>query len=106
MLKKNNILSSTKGSPENLEVIPLPLFICNLKIFFSSLFFVIFTELLLETMNGVDILGTHEALIYCVGSLKFLTGNATIAKQLVQKHCIEKLSTLLDSIIKLVCIKF
>ncbi|XP_060572268.1 armadillo repeat-containing protein 2-like isoform X3 [Ruditapes philippinarum] len=59
-------------------------------------------ELLLETMNGVDILGTHEALIYCVGSLKFLTGNATIAKQLVQKHCIEKLSTLLDSIIKLI----
>jgi hypothetical protein len=55
-------------------------------------------------MNGVDILGTHEALIYCVGSLKFLTGNATIAKQLVQKHCIEKLSTLLDSIIKLVSI--
>ncbi|XP_045197949.2 armadillo repeat-containing protein 2-like isoform X2 [Mercenaria mercenaria] len=59
-------------------------------------------DLLLETMNGVDILGTHEALIYCVGSLKFLTGNATIAKQLVQKHCIEKLSTLLDSILKLV----
>jgi len=53
-------------------------------------------------MTGVDVMGTHEALIYCVGSMKFLTGNATIAKQLVQKDCIEKLSTLLDGINKLV----
>lgn len=59
-------------------------------------------DLLLETMHGIDVLATHEALIYCTGSLKFLTGNATIAKQLVQKQCIEKLSVLLDSINKLV----
>jgi len=59
-------------------------------------------DLLLETMIGVDIASSHEALIYCVGSLKFLTGNATIAKQLVGKQCIEKLSTLLDTIVKLV----
>ncbi|XP_052807595.1 armadillo repeat-containing protein 2-like isoform X2 [Mya arenaria] len=58
-------------------------------------------DLLLETMISVDVVSTHEALIYCVGSMKFLTGNATIAKQLVGKQCIEKLSTLLDNIIKL-----
>lgn len=58
-------------------------------------------ELLLDTINGIDILGSTEALIYCIGSLKFLTGNATIAKQLVQNECIEKLSILLDSINKL-----
>jgi len=60
------------------------------------------TDLLLDTMNGVDVLGTTEALIYCVGSLKFLTGNATIAKQLVHNECIEKLSALLDAVNKLV----
>ncbi|XP_052237148.1 armadillo repeat-containing protein 2-like isoform X6 [Dreissena polymorpha] len=58
-------------------------------------------DLLLETVSGMDIAATHEALIYCVGSLKFLTGNATIAKQLVTKQCIENLSTLLDSINRL-----
>ncbi|KAL4233349.1 Armadillo repeat-containing protein 2 [Mactra antiquata] len=58
-------------------------------------------ELLLETVYCIDIVASHEALIYCIGSFKFLTGNATIAKQLVQKQCIEKLSGLLDNINKL-----
>lgn len=62
------------------------------------------SDLLLDTMNAVDVMGTHEALIYCVGSLKFLTGNATIAKQLVQKQCIENLAALLNSINKLVSV--
>ena len=57
-------------------------------------------------MVGVDVIATPEALIYCLGALKFLTGNGTIAKQLVSKECIEKLSTLLTSINKLVsCIQ-
>ena len=63
-------------------------------------FSVYISELLLETMMGADLKTCQEALIYCIGALKFLTGNATIAKQLVHKDCIEKLSVLLSSINK------
>ena len=36
-------------------------------------------ELLLETLGSIDISTSHEAMIYCIGALKFLTGNSTIA---------------------------
>ena len=59
-------------------------------------------ELLLETLGSIDISTSHEAMIYCIGALKFLTGNSTIAKQLVKIDCVERLSTSLSCINKTV----
>ncbi|KAK6168886.1 hypothetical protein SNE40_020049 [Patella caerulea] len=58
------------------------------------------TELLLETIKVVDHETACEALIYCVGTIKFLTGNSTLLKQLARKECIETLSRLLHNINK------
>ena len=58
------------------------------------------SDLLLETLGSIDVSQSHEALIYCIGALKFLTGNATIAKQLVKKDCVERLATCLTCINK------
>ena len=60
----------------------------------------------METLGSIDVSQSHEALIYCIGALKFLTGNATIAKQLVKKDCVERLATCLNSINKSVSFSF
>lgn len=39
-----------------------------------------------------------DALIYCVGALKLLSGSSTLMKELVQKDCIETLIQLLEAI--------
>ncbi|KAL5009503.1 hypothetical protein ScPMuIL_011808 [Solemya velum] len=55
-------------------------------------------DLLLETLKSTDHVAGYEALIYCVGTFKFLTGNTTICKRLVKKCCIENLAQLLNNI--------
>ncbi|XP_033741538.1 armadillo repeat-containing protein 2-like isoform X1 [Pecten maximus] len=57
-------------------------------------------ELLSKTLSCTDHTSSCEALIYCVGAIKFLTGNTTIVKQLVKENCIEGLGQLLDGINK------
>lgn len=57
-------------------------------------------DLLLETVRSTDHVSATEALIYCVGAIKFLTGNTKIVKELVKKDCIEALSNLLLGINK------
>ncbi|ESP01061.1 hypothetical protein LOTGIDRAFT_140035, partial [Lottia gigantea] len=58
------------------------------------------TELLLETIKTVDHESNSEALVYCVGAIKFLTGNSIIVKQLARKEAIEILTKLLHNINK------
>lgn len=57
-------------------------------------------DVLLDTLKSTDPFSASEALVFCIGSLKLLTGNATIVKQLVKKDCIENLAILLNSINK------
>lgn len=59
-------------------------------------------DVLLDTLKSTDPFSASEALVFCIGSLKLLTGNATIVKQLVKKDCIENLAILLNSINKTV----
>lgn len=39
-----------------------------------------------------------EALVYCVGTLKLLSGNAQLQKELGERGCVEALSELIASI--------
>ncbi|KAK3593875.1 hypothetical protein CHS0354_011480 [Potamilus streckersoni] len=57
-------------------------------------------DLLLDTLQSIDHNTSHEALIYCIGAFKFLSGNSSIVKQLVKKDCVERLASLLASINK------
>ncbi|RUS90870.1 hypothetical protein EGW08_001377 [Elysia chlorotica] len=57
-------------------------------------------NLLLETIRNADPVASCEALIYCVGAIKFLTGNADILKRLAKLDCIKTLAFLLHSINK------
>ena len=59
-----------------------------------------FSEILQDTLRSTDPFSASEALVFCIGALKLLTGNATIVKQLVKKDCIENLAILLNSINK------
>ncbi|KAJ8315287.1 hypothetical protein KUTeg_007437 [Tegillarca granosa] len=55
-------------------------------------------KLLIDTLRSTDHTTSSEALIYCTGAIKFLSGNTTIVKQLVKKDCIECLGQLLTGI--------
>ncbi|KAK3097116.1 hypothetical protein FSP39_006506 [Pinctada imbricata] len=55
-------------------------------------------DVLMETIKATDLSTSGEALVFCVGALKLLTGNSTIVKHLVKRDCIENLATLLSSI--------
>ena len=59
--------------------------------------------LLVDTARTTDPIVAPEALVYCVGALKFLSGNTTILKQLVRNNCIEAAGKLLAAINKQVC---
>ncbi len=65
-------------------------------------FTVVSTELMLDTIRLIDHIVAADALVYCVGSLKFLTGNSTLLKSLHKKGCFETLSKLLIRINKTV----
>ena len=57
-------------------------------------------DYLIETAKSADHLTSADALVYCVGSLKFLSGNSGVVKYLVKKRCIEALARLLTAINK------
>ena len=64
--------------------------------------FVFSSELLLSTIQSTDHVAASDALVYCVGALKFLSGNATVLKQLVHLNCLEAVAKLLVAINKTV----
>ncbi|XP_036370751.1 armadillo repeat-containing protein 2-like isoform X2 [Octopus sinensis] len=53
---------------------------------------------LLQVVPISDPVSCSEALTYCVGTLKLLSGNSSIMKELVHRECIELLTSLLQSI--------
>ncbi|XP_041354443.1 armadillo repeat-containing protein 2-like [Gigantopelta aegis] len=57
-------------------------------------------DLMLNTIRFSDHVASCEGLVYCVGAVKFLTGNATILKKLATKECIEILTKLMQNIQK------
>ncbi|XP_076467000.1 armadillo repeat-containing protein 2-like isoform X2 [Babylonia areolata] len=57
-------------------------------------------NLLLDTIRSTDHVTSCEALIYCVGAVKFLTGNSDILKRLARLDCVKVLATLLHNINK------
>ncbi|KAK2154942.1 hypothetical protein LSH36_253g04000 [Paralvinella palmiformis] len=58
-------------------------------------------DLLIDTLQMPDIMGSAEALVYCIGALKFLSSNDAIARHLVKKDLIEKLARLLSTVNKI-----
>ncbi|CAL1534975.1 unnamed protein product [Lymnaea stagnalis] len=58
-------------------------------------------NLLLETIRNADPNQSCEALIYCVGAVKFLTGNPDILKRLAKLDCVKTLASLMHSINKI-----
>lgn len=62
------------------------------------------TDLLIDTLQMPDIMGSAEALVYCIGALKFLSSNDAIARHLVKKDLIEKLARLLSTVNKIVSV--
>ena len=61
-----------------------------------------FSDLLLDTIGSTDHVTSCEALIYCVGAVKFLTGNSDILKRLARLDCVKVFANLMHSIIKTV----
>lgn len=55
------------------------------------------SELLLETLDTADF-SAFDALVYCIGSLKFLSGNTTTLKYMVKHHALKQLAKLLAAI--------
>ncbi|XP_006815976.1 armadillo repeat-containing protein 2-like [Saccoglossus kowalevskii] len=55
-------------------------------------------DLVLEIIHNTDPQTACEALVYCVGALKFLTGNTSLLKELSECGCVEALAKLLISI--------
>ncbi|XP_055005426.1 armadillo repeat-containing protein 2 [Boleophthalmus pectinirostris] len=43
---------------------------------------------LLDILSTEDVSSSGEVLLYCVGTLKFLSGNTTILKRLLDKNCV------------------
>lgn len=79
------------------------IFCFSLKLMWSWVF-ISNSDLLLDTIQNTDHVTSCEALIYCVGAVKFLTANATILKKLAQLDSIKILANLMHKIIKSVCI--
>ncbi|BFZ09273.1 hypothetical protein BsWGS_12312 [Bradybaena similaris] len=57
-------------------------------------------NLLLETIHSTDHVSSCEALIYCIGAIKFLSGNSDILKRLAKLDCVKTLAALIHSINK------
>lgn len=49
---------------------------------------VVFLDSLLAVLSSEDVSTSGEALLYCVGTLKFLSGNNAILRLLLDKNCI------------------
>ena len=57
---------------------------------------------MIETAHLTDHVSSADALVYAVGSLKFLSGNSSLLKILHKKGCFEGMSKLLKNINKTV----
>ncbi|XP_070568677.1 armadillo repeat-containing protein 2-like isoform X2 [Ptychodera flava] len=55
-------------------------------------------DLILDIVKETDHHTACEALVYCVGALKFLTGNTSLLKELSECGCVEALARLLVAI--------
>ncbi|XP_069707791.1 armadillo repeat-containing protein 2 isoform X6 [Phaenicophaeus curvirostris] len=55
-------------------------------------------ECLLEVLRTEDLHKNNEALLYCMGAIKFLSGNAVLLNEMVSKGGIEKLLQLMKQI--------
>ena len=65
-------------------------------------FLLSFSDLLLDTIRTTDHQTSCEALIYCVGAVKFLTGNSDILKRLARLDCVKVFATLMHNVNKTV----
>lgn len=54
----------------------------------SFIFLYLCLDLLLSVLHNEDVSTCGEALLYCVGTLKFLSGNSAILRLLLDKNCI------------------
>ncbi len=57
---------------------------------------------MIDTASYTDHVISGDALVYCVGALKFLSGNSTVLKHLHKRGCLESLAKLLININKTV----
>ncbi|KAM6432677.1 armadillo repeat-containing protein 2 [Rhynochetos jubatus] len=55
-------------------------------------------DCLLEVLRTEDLLKNNEALLYCMGSIKFMSGNAVLLNEMVNKGAIEILLQLMKQI--------
>ncbi|XP_023146332.2 armadillo repeat-containing protein 2 isoform X1 [Amphiprion ocellaris] len=55
-------------------------------------------DLLLDVLCNEDVPASGEALLYCVGTLKFLSGNAAVLRLLLDKNCISAAQKLLKKL--------
>ena len=60
------------------------------------------SDLMIETAQSTDHVTSADALVYAVGSLKFLSGNGTLLKHLHKRGCFQAMSKLLLNINKMV----
>lgn len=52
-------------------------------------------DLFLGLLSSEDVSASGEALLYCVGALKFLSGNSEILRLLLDSNCIGAAQTLI-----------
>jgi len=55
-------------------------------------------DCLLEVLKTEDLLKNDEALLYCMGAMKFMSGNAVLLNEMVNKGAIETLLQLMKQI--------
>lgn len=62
--------------------------LCLITLIRLSCMIFLFLDSLLLVLKNEDVSVSGEALLYCVGTLKFLSGNAAILRLLLAKNCI------------------
>ena len=60
--------------------------------------FFVFTDLIVSLLNRVEYPEQGEALVYCLGALKFLSGNSTVAMRLYHLSIIQPIAKLVETI--------
>lgn len=71
----------------------------TLKYYSESLKLTIFVlDCLLEVLRTEDLQKNNEALLYCLGAIKFMSGNAVLLNEMVNKGAVEMLLQLMKQI--------
>lgn len=55
-------------------------------------------DYLLEVLRNEDLQKNNEALVYCMGAIKFMSGNAVLLIEMVNKGAVEMLLQLMKQI--------